>query len=137
MKIYPGMYGPIGSMSIVKDVQKQQLDKNFDGILIELIKHREEVIFDLNALLRDQDDGACQIWFQPIPLNAKTDVFDIDSLVENLIEYTDKYFVGTDEEEGIRHLIGDAEDMLSDEKYDDLYLRKACREKFYDWKVNR
>ena len=57
---------------------------------------------------------------------------DIDSLIENLIEYTDIYFRNT-EEEGIKQLIGDAEDWLDGEDYDDLYLRKICKEKFYDW----
>lgn len=64
---------------------------------------------------------------------------DIGGMVENLIEYTDKYF-GGDIEAGIARLVGDAEDILIAQEetgWDDVYLRKICEEKYYDWKEDR
>lgn len=61
---------------------------------------------------------------------------DLDSLVENLIEYTSKYF-RADDATGIACLVGDAEDILiahEERDWDDIYLRKTCERKFHDWK---
>lgn len=67
---------------------------------------------------------------------AEVSLAEIDSLIENLIEYTDKYF-GGDDKSGIAHLVGEAEDILlaegAETKWDGVYLRKVCKEKYYDW----
>lgn len=42
------------------------MGNDFDDIIESFLKRREEIKFDLVALLRDQDDGACQIWYQPL-----------------------------------------------------------------------
>ena len=65
---------------------------------------------------------------------------EIDSLIENLIEYKDEYFGGGDKS-GIARLVGKAEDILLEEgeetNWDGVYLRKICKEKYYDWKEDK
>lgn len=70
---------------------------------------------------------------------ASVSLDDVDGLVENLIEYTDQYF-GSSDENGIARLVGEAEDVLiaqGETNWDDVYLRKICKEKYYDWKKDR
>jgi hypothetical protein len=85
MKIYPGMWGNLGTLSIVENGLKHQLSKDFGKLKTEVNmqlleayrqgkisirkdevgtvwtqKEIDNATFDRNAILRDQDDGVNQ-----------------------------------------------------------------------------
>lgn len=60
----------VGSDSgIVEMTIKSQLDSDFDDILELIRKQRDDAVFDLTALHRNDDDGACQIWISQLEDN--------------------------------------------------------------------
>lgn len=64
-------------MNIVDDLIKRQLHKDFYELIELVSKQVEETRFDRDAILRDQDDGACQIWYQRIPVGTTKNVLHI------------------------------------------------------------